>query len=310
MSRRRKTNRPKFDRHQRGLHDQSSELDARTPLRRASELEDAIFYGQFLVDRCGSIDAVEELADEVLPTEQFDWSAVSADDCLIVQTLLDLIERARHHIGDENRTVALRLLAIAAAHPDHPLGARTPPERLAAALVWVALIGNYDPLVSTSRRTSQLWWIFDVTSCVNLGRKMATTLGFRRESYCGEPIGWDEDRGVYFGRATLLNSRCRKDLISQREAVVERILEAEEQQRMARPMVRSGGELHMKLVESDFALAAKTSVGGGRQMVMLGFGAAIDDPDYLFALSIPEARRLIGAAQRAVDSVAMPVRLS
>ena len=44
----------------------------------------------------------------------------------------------------------------------------------------------------------------------------------------------------------------------------------------------------------------------GRQVVVLGLGGESDDPDELFALPIPEARRLVHEMQRAVDSLPLP----
>jgi len=160
-----------------------------------------------------------------------------------------------------------------------------------------------DQLVMSSRGVGLTWSWFGVTSCTQLARKMATTLGFRPESRFGEPVGWDQDQGVYIRNAALLTSPCRKELISQREGVNKSILEQEERQRLKRPMVRSGDQVRMRLVEANYALAARTRLESGRQVVVLGLGGTSHDPDQMFALSIPEARRLLAGMQCAVDSL-------
>ena len=304
MTRRRTSNRPTPRRAA-----SAPEPDGRTPLRRSFESDDLLFFGQFLLDRCGTLAAVEALTDDPLPPERFDDDAVPAQDRAIVGTVLDLIEPVcERHLDGEYATVLKRLVAIAAAHPQRPLRTRTSPDRLAAAMVWIALVGNADRRVGTSRGAGSIWWWFEVTSCTKLARTVATTLGFRPEPRFDGPVGWDQDLGVYFRSSALLQSRCRRLLISQRESVNARVVEEEERRRLARPAVRSGTQVRMRMVESDFALAMRTSVDGGRQMVVLGLGGTSEDPDHLFALSIPEARRLAGAMRCALDAVAVPTQ--
>ena len=87
------------------------------------------------------------------------------------------------------------------------------------------------------------------------------------------------------------------------------LVEQEERKRLARPMVHNGdGQVRIRLVETDFALSVRTSLDAGRQVIALGLGGSKVDPDYVFALSIPEARRLINGVQRALDSNPLPVR--
>ncbi len=281
--------------------------DTRSPLRRASEVGDGFYFGKSLVARCGTIDSVEALTSDVLSPDPFDWSIVPVEDRAIVESLLGLLESVcEDHLDGEYFTVMRRLIEVAVVHPERPLRTRTTPNRIAAALLWIALVANMDRIVMSSRLTGLLWWWCDVTSCTLLARKMATTLGFRPDDRFGEPVGWDEDRGVYARDAALLTSRCRTELISQRERLNEMILEQEERERLQRPMVRSGNQVQMQLVDTDYALAARTSLESGRQIVILGLGGTPDDADQLFALSIPEARRLLAGMQRAVDSLPFP----
>ena len=302
MSRRRKSKRPKPARSA-----CSPDPDRRTPLRRAFESDDLRFFVKFLVDRCGTIDAVESLTDDALLPDCVDDESIPTQDRALVRTLLDLIEPVcERHLDDEYFTVLKRLIATTATHPERPLRTRTSPDRLAAALVWIALVGNADRRVGTARGASPVWWWFDVTSCTKLARGLVTTLGFRPEPRFGGPVGWDEDLGVYFRNTALFHSRYRRSLIAQRASTNARVIDEEERRRVARPAVRTGNQLKMALVESDFALAMKVSLDGGRQMVVLGLGASREDPDNLFALSIPEARRLAGAMQYALDAVAVP----
>lgn len=300
MSTRRKNNRPRaVQKRSAG----SPPLDTRSPLRRASE-SDEFYVGRSLVDRCGSIDSVEGLTSDVLAPDPFDWSIVPAEDRAVVEVMLGLLESVcEDHLDSEYFTVMKRLIEVAAIHPEQPLRARTSPDRLAAALLWIGLVANMDRLLMSSRGTARIWWWFDVTSCSRLARKVATTLGFRPEPRFEQPVGWDQDQGVYTRNPALLTSRCRMGLISQRERVNEMIVEEEERRRLERPMIRSGNQVRMRLVETDYAMAARTSLESGRQVVVLGLGGTSDDPDHLFSLSIPEARRLLAGMQCAVDSL-------
>jgi len=304
MSRRRKPNRSQ------GRHQPPGELsasDTRSPLRRAVESAEGFHVGQGLIDRCGGIDNVEALTSEALPSDPFNWEVVPVADRDVVQTMLGLIEPVcQDHLHSEYLTVMRRLIEFAVVHPEQPLRTRTSPDRLAAALLWVALVANMDRLVMSARQTRLIWWWFDVTSCTRLARNMATKLGFRPEPRFGEPVGWDEDLGVYVRDPALLTSRCRMALIAQRDRTNEIILEQEERERLMRPMVRSGNQVRMRLVETDFALSARTSLDSGRQVVVLALGGTPTDPDEMFALSIPEARRLLTGVQSAVDSLPLP----
>lgn len=281
-----------------------------SPLRRSFESSDGYFIGQSLIDRCGTIDAVESLTDEVLPFYPVDWSVVPEADREVVETVLDLVDRVCVvHLDAEYRSVSQRLVLLAASHPAFPLRSRTSPDRLAAAILWIALVANMDRLILRSYGPDIVWSWFGVTPCTRMARKIATTLGFRPEPEYGEPVGWDRDKGVYVRDAGLLTSQCRRELIDRRERLNEMLVEQEERKRLARPMVHNGdGQVRTRLVETDFALSVRTSLDAGRQVIALGLGGSKVDPDYVFALSIPEARRLINGVQRALDSNPLPVR--
>ncbi len=231
-----------------------------------------------------------------------------AEDRTVVDAVLRLVEPVcADRLDPEYLTVMKRLIELAAVHPARPLRTRTSPDRLAAALMWVALVGNMDRLVTSSRGAGLVWWWFDVTSCTHLARSMATTLGMRpKPHYGGEPVGWAEDNRVFLRDAGLLTSRCRKELIVHRDRINELIVEQEEHQRLMRPTVHGGGQVRLRLVETDFALSARTSLDNGRQVIVLGLGGTSKDPDQLFALSIPEARRLLGRVRGAIDSLPLP----
>ncbi len=283
------------------------QADSRSPLRRSYESEDPLFLGQDLIDRCGSIDQLESLTAEPLPAHPVDWGAVPAEDRPLLETLLSLIEpMCLAELDDEYISIVRRLVERCAAHPSRPLRARSRPERLAAALVWVATLGNAEPRVLRTGGIGDIWWWFGVTSCTTIGRTLATTVGFRPTPRYGEEVGWDRDEGVYLRDPALLHSRYRRSLIAQTASLNDYIVEHEERKRLARPMVQSEGQVRLRMVESEFAVAAKTNLRNGRHVVMLGLGGTVTDPDHLFALSIPEARRLLQSVQHAVDSTPIP----
>jgi hypothetical protein len=88
-----------------------------------------------------------------------------------VSELLDRIEHFCDRSVDPEFLTILRLLAVTAAHDDHPLRRRSSPQRIAAALVWIALRGNMS--VGRGQRYSgqTLWFQLGVTSCADLGRR-------------------------------------------------------------------------------------------------------------------------------------------
>jgi len=165
------------------LSGDSPPLDTRSPLRRASEAGESLYLGQGLVDRCGSIDSVEALTSEVLPPDPFDWGIVQAEDRAVVEAMLGLLESVcEDHLDSEYYTIMNRLIEVAVTHPDQPLRTRTSHDRLAAGLLWIALVANMDQLVMSSPDASRNASSAAITAAGILWNMPRWTVNFRNSA--------------------------------------------------------------------------------------------------------------------------------
>jgi len=139
-----------------------------TRLRRALESDHLLVQSlRRRADALGGVTALEDLDDSLLPAESFDWSTVRDTDREVAEDVLRRLDAVATELPDEYTTVLRRLLAIACQASEATLRRRSSPERIAAALAWIALKGNQD--LGGSRRfvtsADLLWWRFGVTSC-------------------------------------------------------------------------------------------------------------------------------------------------
>jgi hypothetical protein len=148
-----------------------------TALSRARQVIDADRWCaqelRALADIVGGVGALEDLALDPLEEKSFDWERVPSDDAPLVRELLDRIEHfCDRSVDPEFLIIIRRLLAATVTHDDHPLRRRrSSPQRIADALVWIALRGNMS--VGRGQRYSgqPLGFQLGVTSCADLGRR-------------------------------------------------------------------------------------------------------------------------------------------
>ncbi|HHU10899.1 MAG TPA: hypothetical protein GXZ60_12930 [Intrasporangiaceae bacterium] len=134
------------DRHEEVFHllrDDPDIVGARIDLMASAAEElrmDGLGWGmRRLVDRLGSVEAVDALTDEPLPDEDLDLSAVPEDVWDRVRATADLTDRVSDElIGDrEIRTACRRLLTIAAREDPRIFRRRSRDDTAAAAVAWI-----------------------------------------------------------------------------------------------------------------------------------------------------------------------------
>ncbi len=203
---------------------------------------------------------------------------------------------------DEAATIAQRLLGRVLEREPSVLGTTKDPRRIAAALVWAAMRGNGLLGRVASRkgcRATSLWWLFAVNDATKLALKLVTAAGCTGLS----DRVWDSarQRHLVLGDAQLLHSRYRADLIRQRDDWIEtcrRRLEAEDNARPIRDI--GGGTVCLRATQLPPLLAIKTLLPAGGLAVVVGFGHDNEEAE-LFALTIPQARRLVTLVERALS---------
>jgi hypothetical protein len=94
--------------------------------------------------------------------------------------------------------------------------------------------------------------------------------------------------------------------LRERAALVEAFLEEERRRAGRRPLVDVGdGRVQMRGCVADVAIVRKGEASSGQVIVVLGLAPVEPDPDLeLYALSVPEARRLQAMLDEALDTAA------
>jgi len=241
-------------------------------------------------------DALWSFDAEPLPDDPFDWTAVELVDRPFVTDVLRVVDECCDLLLDvEYRTIARRLLARVAAHDPRPLRRSPHAGRCAAGLVW--LVGQTSGGFTRRGRpyAGWIWAWFGVSNCADRGRTMWRAAGF------GDPDDpWDHTRDpLVFGDVALLHSDRRAGLIQRREylrdvAIGRRTLEIESSDgRTAQVRVRA------RPARAVTALKARSE--DGKAIVVVGFGAELDDAQYL-SLGVPDAHDLVHMLQHALDA--------
>lgn len=246
-----------------------------------------------LIAVVGGVDALMHLDEEPLPDEAFDWTAVEVCDRPFVDRVIALSDRYCDEMLDrEYRTISRRVLARVAARDPRTLRRSTNAERCAAGLVWLVGRANGDFGRRGMRTSQRLWQWFDVTDCADRGRSLRSAAGL--ESDAKMSFSWDAQ--LTLGDPTLLHSRFRRGLITQRDVHLK--LMGDRHSRL----VSSDGRTAMVQAEATAVVAvAKCAVEGGERIAMLlALGTDLDDANF-YALSVPDARELVHKLQRALD---------
>lgn len=105
--------------------------------------DDDSYLVDSLARRVGGRLALQNLDDQPLPDEPFDWAGVPSDIHPVVQQVLDLCDRCADEILDvEHRTAMRRFLSRAAVADPAPFRRKASPVRGAAAVAWVICRAN------------------------------------------------------------------------------------------------------------------------------------------------------------------------
>jgi hypothetical protein len=261
----------------------------------------------------GGIDALVRLDANVLPQCRLDPSSLGAHEALAraviaeIQNpenlkLLDGIDasgmsRARL-FDDETVTIAHQLLRRVLDREPTKLTNIKDTRRIAAALVWAAMRGSRQLTTRQHRCASDLWWWFAVNDATKIALKLVAAAGCTGRS----DRVWESarQRHLVLDDPRLLHSEYRAHIIRQRDewiAICRRRLDEEEASRPIR--VIDNGKVCIRAAQLPPLIATKTLLPTGALTVVVGFGHDHDEAN-LFALTIPEARRLVALVERAL----------
>jgi hypothetical protein len=202
---------------------------------------------------------------------------------------------------DEIVTIAHRVLDRVLGRDPAVVTAAKDPDRVAAALVWIALRASrmFERRGATRGLASNdLWHWFDVIDSTKLALRLVTAAGC--PGLADDQFESARRRTLVVADARLLHSLRRSEIANQRDEWIQvsrKHLAAEHERRPIRPL--ANGQVALRAVELPPLLAVTTVAPHGRRNVVVGFGHDHDDAA-LFALSVPEARRLIALVERAL----------
>lgn len=255
---------------------------------------------------CGGLDAVDTLTDEALPDEPFDRSAVPPQLSERVSEVLRAVDGfCESELDVEFRTAMRRVLAQATRHSPDWFGGRQTPQRLAAAVAWVTLSGNF----ALGRRRhhwcgEDIWYRFGVSSAAELGRRLADRLGMRGDEADSSTLAFLDDMqtDIRLGDAALLRSGARRHLINLREIAIDVDEQIATRRERAGPVHYVGDDrIEVRGRPRPVIGAFKGTSAEGRAHVMLAFGDDVEGTEVL-AVTIPDARTLIQSIRGALDA--------
>jgi hypothetical protein len=164
----------------------------------------------------GGFDALMRLDAEPLPNDDFDWSAVEAEDRPFVTMVLERVERYCESVLDaEYRTIARRILARVAGRDPRVLRRSRNVDRFAAGLVWLTGRGSSRFERSAGPPSSRdLWEWFGVTDCADRGRSLRIAADLFPDDHLIEHIFPGD---LALGDAGLIHSSYRAHLVRLRD---------------------------------------------------------------------------------------------
>ncbi len=207
----------------------------------------------------------------------------------------------RRPYDDEIVTIAHRLLRRVLERDPTAVTAAKDPARIAAALVWIALRASrmFERRGATrGLGSSALWHWFDVSDSTKLALRLVAAAGC--PGLADDQFETTRRRALIVADSKLLHSLRRAEITSQRDQWIltcRRQLAAEDERRPIRQL--PNGQVALRAVELPPLLAIKTVPPHGRLNVVVGFGHDHGEAQ-LFALSVPEAHRLVALVERAL----------
>lgn len=254
-----------------------------------------------LVVQAGSPEALARLTTAVHHDHGFDWDGIDPDLHVLVADLLERLEVVFSFFDDEYRTILWRTLRTLALDPTRPLQRRSKPERIAAAIAWVALSANAAIGRHCRWATADLWHWFEVSPCTDFGRELENCIRRRNVSddeLC-KALAYDS-RDTVVADSELLHSSRRMELIAQRDRLQRTIDEQRHSSRDRHPITRVDEGIAIRSQPVVVRWATKGVSPEGRASINVALGEGIADMQ-AWSLSIPDAHRLVEALQIALD---------
>jgi hypothetical protein len=300
--------------HQHGCHDRSRHLSAVPTDESTASYADAPQTGErntsFALPRepgademkslqafVGGFDALMRLDGEPLPNEEFDWSSIEPqDEAFVALVLLRVDDCCDQLLDNEYRTIARRILAHVAVRDPRVLRRTENTDRFAAGLVWLAGRGSGGFARRGSRpKSARLWRWFGVTDSSGRGRSLRSAAGLFPDADLADYTYSDE---LALGDAGLLHSRYRKSLVIQRDIR----LGVTPARAQYSPVIALEGNRLIVAVEPIAVLGAAKSlpIEGERHGICIVLGTELDNAT-CYALSIPDARKLVNCVQAALN---------
>jgi len=288
--------------------------DAASLLAIGLSLDSAVsVWIEDFIDICGGLDAAGALHAEpwvVEPSfpestcvvrELRPASRLAEREEARVAEVLELAEEYCAEALDPEYTLIVgRLVARMSQHPERPLaGHRSRPERLAAAVVWVALEAN--GALGRTRNTSAtaLWRGFGVSTCAAIGRSLAASMGWiALDEQPRSPLLWHTE--VLVDDVRLLHS-CRRLELLEHRLLLQQLVTQELLGREPDRSVTNVGEGRYELTTypAECHGVCKVMDQEGRLHVVLAFSDAADELR-LVQVSVPDARVLSGELEQAL----------
>lgn len=282
-----------------------------------------------LADLVGGIEALEQLDDEPVPDEPFDWTDIEDRHREAVGDVLSALDSAlgtscpavpsdprevllaigvsgikslwSAAVDAEYRTIVRRLLARVAQR-DPVMLSRTSPDRTAAALAWLAIHGNDDLRRSTTLTAGDLWMLFRVSNCTDRGRALHRAAGF----VVPEQDWWrSRQSDVWMPNVGLLHSTIRRRFVHRRADLVKAIGNERELRAAKHPIRLRENERYLSGRPITPMWAARAVVDNDRAVIALTLGERVVAPEVL-ALTVPDARRLVAMLGNALDAPSRP----
>lgn len=253
-----------------------------------------------LIVQVGSPDALATLTTTVHYDEAFNWDGIDPELRPLVSDLLERLEVVFAFFDDEYRTILWRTLRTLALDADRPLRRRSRPDRIAAAIAWVALSANTAIGRSARWATADLWHWFGVSPCTDIGHELARSIR-RRHVSDDEMVKAVShgDTGTVVADSRFLHSRRRKQLIEQRDRLQQMIDDQHRSGRDRHPITRVDDGIAVRAQPVVVRWATKGVSPEGRASITIALGEGIADME-AWCVSIPDAHRLIEALQLAL----------
>ena len=258
-----------------------------------------------LAAEVGGLPALAALHDRPWPHEPFDEGVLDQADRAFVAEVLAHVDAIGCLIDVEYHGIARRLLARVLRNDPKPVRRSSKPPRIAAGIVHAVLAGN-DRIGRQAGqfRAGDIGPMFGTSSAGDVARALVVAAAFEKPD--DDDDRWYRHRNpLRLPSVDLLHSDTRRLLLARRQATVELVEKEEARRAGRRPMVNLGdGRVAVRSSLADVAMVTKGLTSAGRIMVLLGLTPLVSEPELeLFALSVPEARRL---AALLADALAAP----